>query len=79
MLKQRSLDALAFQDHDFIYELIDQIENSNSVILEYMNDDVLNLLKKRQLLKTEVKCALKAMFKALVTLHNEDIVHTGTF
>lgn len=67
-----------FQGHDSIRGLVDQTEDPSSVVLEYMDDDVLNLLKKRQLPKPEAKRALKATFKALAALHDEDIVHTGT-
>ncbi len=65
----------------YMNQLIDQTvqtEDSDSVILKYMDNDVLNLLKKRQLSKTEAKCALKATFKALAALHDEDIVHMST-
>ena len=68
-----------FQGHDSIRQLVDQIEDPASVVLEYMDDDVLSLLKRKQLPKVEAKRALKATFKALTALHDQNIVHTGTF
>jgi serine/threonine protein kinase len=67
-----------FQGHDSIRQLVDQIEDPESVILEYMDDYVLSLLKRKQLPKVEAKRALKATFKALTALHDKNIVHTGT-
>lgn len=68
-----------FQGHDFIRQFVDQIEDPESVVLEYMDDTVLGLLKQKQLSKFEAKRALKATFKALAALHEKNIVHTGTF
>lgn len=69
-----------FRGHDSIRQLVDQIEDPESVVLEYMNDNMLSLLKwKYQLPKVEAKRALRATFKALTALHDQDIVHTGTF
>jgi casein kinase II subunit alpha len=67
-----------FQGHDSIRGLVDEIEDPESIVLEYMDDDVLNLLKKQRLPKVEAKRALKVTFKALAALHEKDIVHTGT-
>jgi serine/threonine protein kinase len=68
-----------FQGHGSIRQLVDQIEDPASVVLEYMDDNVLSLLKRKQLPKVEAKRALKATFKALTALHDHNIVHTGTF
>ena len=61
-----------------IRQLVDQIENPESIILEYMDDNVLTLLQQKQLSKIEAKRALKAIVEALVALHDQNIVHTGT-
>ena len=70
MLEQRGPDAPAFQDHDSIHQLVDQIEDPESVVLKYMDENVLSLLKRKQLIKDEAKRALKATFKALIALYD---------
>lgn len=67
-----------FQGCHSICQLVDQIEDPESVVLEYMDDNVLNLLQQKQLSKVEVKRALRATIEALIALHNKNIVHTGT-
>jgi len=67
-----------FQGHSSIRGLIDEIEDPESIALEYMDDDVLNMLKKQRLPKVEAKRGLKPTLKALAALHDKDIVHTGT-
>jgi hypothetical protein len=68
-----------FQGHDSIRQLVDQTEDPESMVLAHMDDDVLSLLKRKQLSKLEAKRALKATFKALIALHSQNIVHTSTF
>jgi casein kinase II subunit alpha len=62
---------------DSMRQLVDEIENLRSLVLEYMDDNVLNLLKKKQLARIDAKRALKAAAQALVALHGKNIVHTG--
>ena len=63
-----------FQGHDSIRQLVDQIEDPESAVLENMDDNVLSLLKRKQLPKVDAKRALKAIFKALTALHDQNIV-----
>lgn len=67
-----------FQGCHSIRQLVDQIEDPESVVLEYMDDNVLNLLQQKQLSKVEAKRALRATIEALIALHDKNIVHTGT-
>lgn len=67
-----------FQGCHSIRQLVDQIVDPESIVLEYMDDNVLNLLKQKQLSKVEAKRALRATVEALVALHDKTIVHTGT-
>lgn len=66
------------QGHKSIRQMVDQIQDPPSMVLEYMEDNVQNLLKRQKLSKQEAKSALKASFEALVVLHDENVVHTGT-
>lgn len=47
-------------------------------MLEYMDDNILNILRQKQLLKVEAKRALRATMELLIALHDKNIVHTGT-
>lgn len=67
-----------FQGCHSIRQLVDQIEDPESLVLEYMDDSVLNLLQQKQLSKVEAKRALRATIEALIALHDQNIVHTGT-
>lgn len=67
-----------FQGCPSIRQLVDQIENPESVVLEYMDDNILNILRQKQLLKVEAKRALRATMELLIALHDKNIVHTGT-
>ncbi len=67
-----------FQGCPSIRQLVDRIENPESVVLEYMDDNVLNLLRQKRLIKVEAKRALRATIEALIALHDKNIVHTGT-
>lgn len=67
-----------FQGCRSIRQLVDQIEDPEAVVLEYMDDNVLNLLQQKQLPKVEAKRALRATIEALIALHDKNIVHTVT-
>jgi len=68
-----------FRGHNSIRQLVDQIGDPESLVLEYMDESVLGLLKRKQFPKVEAKRSLKATFKALTALHDQNLVHTGTF
>ena len=67
-----------FQGCHSIRQLVDQVKDPESIVLEYMDDNVLSLLQQKQLVKVEAKRALKAIIEALIALHDKNIVHTGT-
>jgi casein kinase II subunit alpha len=66
-----------FQGCGSIRQLVDEVEEPRSLVLEYMDDNAFNLLKTKKLTKLEAKRALKATAQALVALHERNIVHTG--
>ncbi|KAK4242164.1 kinase-like domain-containing protein [Achaetomium macrosporum] len=65
-----------FQGCDSIRQLVDEVEDPRSLVLEYMDDNVFNLLKTKHLPRAEAKRALKATVQALIALHEKNIVHT---
>jgi casein kinase II subunit alpha len=66
-----------FQGCASIRQLVDEVDDPRSLVLEYMDDNVIYLLKTKQLPRVEAKRALKASVQALVALHEKNIVHTG--
>ncbi|KAL2177832.1 kinase-like domain-containing protein [Thermothelomyces heterothallicus CBS 202.75] len=65
-----------FQGCDSIRQLVDEVKDPRSLVLEYMDDNVFNLLKTNHLPRAEAKRALKATVQALIALHEKNIVHT---
>ncbi|GAB1312328.1 hypothetical protein MFIFM68171_02538 [Madurella fahalii] len=65
-----------FQGCNLIRQLVDEAGDPRSLVLEYMDDNVFNLLKTEQLPRAEAKRALKATVQALVALHEKNVVHT---
>ncbi|KAL4984446.1 kinase-like domain-containing protein [Aspergillus falconensis] len=62
-----------------IRPLIEELEDFNApptLILKYLDDDILNASNKRQLTRSEVKFIAKKVLEALAVLHDEGFVHT---
>ncbi|KAK3298905.1 kinase-like domain-containing protein [Chaetomium fimeti] len=57
-------------------QLVDEVQDPPSLVLEYMDSSVLSLVKKNKLARVEAKRALQAAAQALVALHENGIVHT---
>jgi hypothetical protein len=66
-----------FQKCGSLRQLVDEIQDPPSLVLEYMDNTVLDLVNQNQLGRVEAKRALKAAAQALVALHDKNIVHTG--
>ncbi|KAL2015897.1 hypothetical protein VTK56DRAFT_4644 [Thermocarpiscus australiensis] len=65
-----------FQGCNTIRQLVDEVEDPRSLVLEYIDDSVFNLMKTKGLTKVDAKRALKATVQALIVLHDKNIVHT---
>lgn len=64
-----------------IRPLLDEIGTApspSSLILRYLDDEVLQASNSRHLSRFEVKYVAKAALTALAVLHEEGFVHTGT-
>ena len=59
-----------FQGCDSIRRLVDEVEDPRSLVLEYMGDNAISLLKTKRLPRIEAKRALKATVQALVVREN---------
>lgn len=63
-----------------IRPLIEELEDSDTpptLILKYLDDDVLNASDKQRLTAPEVKFVAKKVLGALAVLHDEGFIHTG--
>lgn len=76
-LKNEAQTLRPLQDCHSVRLLVDQFDDPESIVLEYMDDNLLDLVKQSQLSKAEAKRALNATFEALVAIHSKNIVHTG--
>jgi serine/threonine protein kinase len=70
---------LRFQNQSrFIRPLIDEADTiPPTIMLRYLDDDILCASNNRRLTSPEVKYVAKGVLEALSILHNEGFVHTG--
>jgi len=64
----------------FIRPLIDEIEDPldpPSIVLKYLDNDLLTESNSRRLSRPDIKYVAKAVLHALVVLHKDGMVHTG--
>lgn len=68
-----------------IRPLIEEIENSSNsftpptIILRYLDDDILNASSFQRLTRPEVKFVARGVLEALAVLHADGFVHTGMY
>lgn len=58
--------------------LVDDVQDPRSLILEYLDSNLLIESAAKRLQSSEVKHIAKAILQALAALHEEGIVYTGT-
>ena len=65
-----------------IRPLVDEVDPdtaSHALVMRWLDTDLLNLTRRRQLASSEVKFVAKGVLEALQALHAEGYVHTGKF
>lgn len=71
-----------YQDKSpFIRPLVDEIEDPAdppSIILKYLDSDLLTESNAKRLSRPEIKYVAKAVLEVLAILHKDGMVHTGT-
>lgn len=71
-----------YQDRSpFLRPLVDEIEEPSepaSIVLQYMDADLLNESNKTRLTRPEIKHVAKTVLEVLKMFHEEGLVHTGT-
>lgn len=59
--------------------LVDEIQDPPLLVLEHLDSNLLIESANKKLQSSEVKHVTKAVLQALAALHEEGIVHTGTW
>lgn len=65
------------QNHTCIRQMIDNIESPSSLVLEYLDDNLLDVCSRKRLESSEVKVVARIILEALAVLHENGFVHTG--
>ncbi|KAI4267209.1 MAG: hypothetical protein LQ337_008457, partial [Flavoplaca oasis] len=64
------------QNHTCIRQMIDNIESPSSLVLEYLDDNLLDVCSRKRLEGSDVKVVARIVLEALAVLHENGFVHT---
>lgn len=56
--------------------MIDNIENPSSLVLEYLDDNLLDVCSRKRLESLDLKAVARTVLEALALLHENGLVHT---
>ncbi|KAL9124905.1 MAG: hypothetical protein Q9217_005817 [Psora testacea] len=65
------------RSHASIRQVIDTIEDHPSLVLNYLDDNLLNLSGQQRVESSDLKIVARSLLQALVTLHENGYIHTG--
>ena len=65
------------QHHSCFRQMIDYIESPSSLVLEYLDDNLLDVCSRERLQSPDVKVVARVVLEALTVLHGNGFVHTG--
>ena len=65
------------QNHACIRQMVDYIESPSSLVLEYLDDNLLKVCSQERLQSSDVKVVARVVLEALAVLHGNGFVHTG--
>ena len=65
------------QNHTCIRQMIDVIETPSSLVLEYLNDNLLDVCSRKRREGSDVKVVARTVLEAPAALHKNGFVHTG--
>ena len=65
------------RDHTCIRQKIDDVESPPSMVLEYFDDNLLDVCSRKRLIGSDVKMVARSVLEALAILHEAGFVHTG--
>ncbi|KAL9130438.1 MAG: hypothetical protein Q9217_001361 [Psora testacea] len=64
------------QNHKCIRQMIDNIDSPSSLVLEYLDDNLLDVCSRKRLEGSDVKVVARTVLEALAVLHENGFVHT---
>lgn len=65
------------QNHTCVRQMIDIIESHSSLVVEYLDDNLLDVCSRKRLGGSDVKVVARTGLEALAVLHENGFVHTG--
>jgi casein kinase II subunit alpha len=65
------------QNHICVRQMIDIIESHSSLVLEYLDDNLLDVCSRKRLKSSDIKIVARTVLEALAVLHENGFVHTG--
>lgn len=66
-----------FRNRPHIRQLLDEIKDPPSLVLQYLDDNLLDASNKKTLQSSNVKFIAKRILQALQALHEDGYTHTG--
>jgi casein kinase II subunit alpha len=67
-----------FHGRPCIRQLFDEIQDPPSLVLKYLDDNLLNTSNSKSLERSDIKFVAKTVLEALELLHDAGYVYTGT-
>ena len=68
----------AVRDNAYVWPIIDTSDDPPSLILKYLDDNLLNASNKKRLERADIEYVARNLLQALEALHSRGYVHTGT-
>lgn len=65
------------RDHASVRQMIDIIEDPPSLVLKFLDDNLLNVSGQEGLKGSDLKHVARSLLQALAALHENGFVHTG--
>ncbi len=69
----------ALKDNPYIRPLVDTVEEPPSLVLRYLDDNLLDASNQRRLEKADIKFVARNVLGALDALHERGYIHTGEY
>ena len=74
---ERDVLGGVLRNHTCIRQMIDTLESPSSLVLEYLDDNLLDVCSRKRLEGSDVKLVARVVLEALAVLHEKGFVHTG--
>ena len=67
----------AVRDHSSVRQLIDTTEDPPSLVLRYLDENLLRISGQKRLAGSDLKLVARNLLEAIAALHENGFVHTG--